>query len=261
MGKKQVQRLANSAVSRKAGRKKIQKQIVRFVDITLFKPDLEELIQLLQNHLQDVEIFIDDLRILESVQLAQFDEHYQATSLRACGYWPETAGENVEEPEKRLLIELTINKFLGVLSRWKTLEKSTFIVQLNKLLTRRTTFFQQTLQFVCIGLFIAPLYVIATPLFSRLQSWQFISFPHRVQIFIDLLAGILAVPALIVLFVVTITRLKVETRNFLFPGKNRITRTHHRFNMVGRLLVVLVLFALIDGFLSIGSAFLWLFWR
>ena len=81
------------------------------------------------------------------------------------------------------------------------------------------------------------------------------------QIFIDLLAGILAVPALIALFVVTITRLKLETRNFLFTGKTSITRTHHRFNMVGRLLVVLVLFALIDGFLIIGSAILWRFWR
>ena len=142
MGKKQVQRLANSAVSRKAGSKKIQKQIVKFVDITLFKSDLEELIQLLQNHLQDVEIFIDDQRILESVQLAQFDENYQATSLRARGYWLETAGENAEEPEKRLLIELTINKLLAVLSNGKTLEKSAFIVQLKKLLVRRTTFFQ-----------------------------------------------------------------------------------------------------------------------
>jgi hypothetical protein len=261
MGKKQVQRLANSAVSRKAGRKKTQKQIVRFVDITLFKPDLEELIQLLQNHLQDVEIFIDDQRILESVQLAQFDENYQATSLRARGYWPETTGENAEEPEKRLLIELTINKFLGVLSSWKTLAKSAFIVQINKLLIHRTTFFQQILQFVVIGLFVGPIYTITTPLFSRLQYWQFISFPHKVQIFIGLLAGILAVPALIALFVVTITRLKVETRNFLFPGKTRITHTHHRFNMVGRLLVVLVLFVLIDGFLIIGSAILWRFWR
>src|ERR1700730_15496623 len=112
MGKKQVQLLANSAVSRKAGSQKKQKQIVRFVDITLFKPDLEELIQLLQNHLQDVEIFIDDQRILESVQLAQFDENYQAQSLRARGYWPETADENAEEPEKRLLIELTMNKLI-----------------------------------------------------------------------------------------------------------------------------------------------------
>jgi hypothetical protein len=90
--------------------------------------------------------------------------------------------------------------------------------------------------------------------------WQFISFPHMLQIFIDLLAGILAVPALVVLFVVTITRLKLEMRNFLFPGKTRITRTPHRFNMVGRFLVVLVLFALINGFLIIGSAILWRFW-
>jgi hypothetical protein len=143
MGKKQVQRLANSAVSRKARSKKTQKQIVRFVDIALFKPDLEELIQLLQNHLQDVEIFIDDQRILESVQLAQFDENYQATSLRARGYWPEMAGENAGEPEKRLQIEVTMNKLLVVLSSWKTLAKSTFIVQLNKLLIRRTTFFNR----------------------------------------------------------------------------------------------------------------------
>ena len=261
MGKKQVQRLANSAVSRKAGRKKTQKQIMRFVDITLFKPDLEELIQLLQNHLQDVEIFIDDQRILESVQLAQFDENYQATSLRARGYWPETARENAEEPEKRLLIELAMDNLLVLLSSWKTLEKSAFIVQLKKLLVRRTTFFQQTLQFVVLWLFVAPLYSIVMQLFSRLQYWQFISFPHVVQIFIDLLAGILAVPALGVLFAVTIIRLKVETRNFLFPGKTRITRAHHRFNMIGRLLVMLVLFALIDGFLIIGSALLWRFWR
>jgi hypothetical protein len=234
---------------------------VRFVDITLFKPDLEELIQLLQNHLQDVEIFIDDQRILESVQLAQFDENYQAKSLRARGYWLEAAGENVEEPEKRLLIELTMNKLLVVLSNWKTLEKSALILQLKKLLMRRTTCFQQTLQFVVIWLFIAPLYGTLMQLFSQLQYWQFISFPHTLQIFIDLLAGILAVPALVALFVVIITRLKLETRNFFFPGKTRITRTHHRFNMFGRLLVVLVLFALIDGFLIIGSALLWRFWR
>jgi hypothetical protein len=261
VGKKQVQLFANSAVFRKAGSKKEQKQIVRCVDITLFKSDLEELIQLLYNYLQDVEIFIDDQRILESIQLAQFDENYQATSLRARGYWPETVGEHTEEPENRLLIELTMDKLLVVLSSWKTLEKSAFMVQIQKLLMRRTTFFQQVLQFVVIGLFLGPLYSTLIQLCSQLQYWQFISLPHRLQFFIDLLASILAVPALVTLFAVTITGLKLETRNFLFPGKTRITRTHHRFNMIGRLLVVLVFFALIDGFLIIGSALLWHFWR
>lgn len=261
MGKKQVQLVANSAVSRKAASKNTQKQITRFVNITLFKPDLEELIQLLQNHLQDVEIFIDDQRILESGQLAQFDENYQAMSLQARGYWPETTGENAEEPEKRLLIELTMNKLMVILSTWKTLEKSAFIVQLKKLLIRRTTFVQQTLQWVIFGLFIAPVYSISTQLFSLWEYRPFVSFPHILQVFIDFFVGILTVPAFVALFAVTIIRLKLDTRNFLFPGKTRITRTHHRFNMVGRLLVAVVLFALIEGFLIIGSALLWRFWR
>lgn len=120
--------------SRKIGGKNDRKLRVNLVDLTLLRPDIEELVQLLHDHLQDVELVLDDWRVLECAQLVQFAEEYQAKTLRARGYWPGRTREQNEEQEARLLVELTITPLIAILSSWKSLEKAEFTVQLKKLL-------------------------------------------------------------------------------------------------------------------------------
>lgn len=257
MSEKQGQIATYLKISRKINDKKDLPLRVNLVDLTLFKPDFEELIRLLQNHLQDVEIFIDDQYILESTQLAQFAEDYQAKTLRARGYWSERTGEQREEQETRLLVELTINKLIAVLSSWKSLEKTEFIVQLKKLLLRRVTPAQRTIQVFLLCMFFSPAYAIT----SRIVQQPFDSAPHILQSLLECIAGILAVPVFILLFIRLLTWLKLETRNLLLPGKTTGTRTYQRTAMIVKVLIALVLLILFDGFLIIGPAVLARFWR
>jgi hypothetical protein len=256
MSEKRGQLATYLKTSRKISGKKDQKLRVNLVDLTLFKPDLEELVQLLQNHLQDVEIFIDDQRIIESTQLAQFAEDYQAKTLRARGYWSERAREQSEEQETRLLVELTINKLMAVLSSWKSLEKSEFIVQLKKLLLRRVTTVQHAIQAFLFFIFLSPAYTAITMVLQK----PFNSVPHILQSSFECIAGILAVPAFLLLFTRLLLWLKLETRNLLFPGKTTGARTYQRTAMIIRVLIALMLLILFDGFLIIGSAILARFW-
>jgi hypothetical protein len=151
------------------------------------------------------------LRVLESAQLAQFAEDYPAKTLRARGYWSERAREQDEEQETRLLVELTINKLIAVLSSWKSLEKSEFIVQLKKLLMRRVTPVQKALQAFLFFSFLSPAYTAITMTLHR----PFNSVPQRLQSFLECIAGILAVPVFLLLFTRLLLWLKLETRNLL----------------------------------------------
>lgn len=256
MGEQQGQVAAFFKPSRKISSKKDRKLRVNLVDLTLLKPDIEELVQLLHTHLQHVELVLDDRRVLECAQLVQFAEDYRAKTLRARGYWPERTGEQDEEQETRLLIELTITPLIAVLSSWKSLEKAEFTVQLKKLLLRRVTPTQTIVQMCLFALFLSPAYTTITRVLQR----PFDSVPHILQSFLECLAGILAVPAFILLFTRLLLWLKLETRNLLFPGKTIETRTYQRTALIVRVLTALVLLILFDGFLIIGSSLLARFW-
>lgn len=256
MDEKQRQEKTDLKTAPKMSGKNERKIRVNLVDLTLFKPDFEELVRLWQNYLQDVEIVIDDQRILESAQLAQFAEDYQAKTLRVRGYWSEKARDQSEEHETRLLVELTINPLMAVLLSWKNIEKSVFIVQLKKVLLRRVTPMQQMVQVVLFFLFLSPAYTTLT----RVLQQPFDSTPHILQSLLESLAGLLAVPVFLLLFARLLLWLKWETRNLLFPGKTTGTRTYQRIAMTVRVLIALGLLVLFDGFLIIGSAILAHFW-
>src|SRR5258708_38659644 len=245
MSKKQILSFTNRTLFKQNGATVSKKQIQPFTDLTIFKQDIEELIQLFQNHLQDVEIVIDDRHILESTQLEQFEAPYQARTLLARGYWSGTAGENANGQGERLLIELRMSKVMAALTSWNTVGKSEFIGRLRKVLLRRHTFAQQILQIVKFCLFLSPL--LSVPLLLEHQHIGSI-----LQLLIEVGAGILAVPAFVFLFAFSVTRLKLETRIFLFPGKTTTTQIYHRFGMVGRLVIALVLLIVFDGFLVLA---------
>ncbi len=200
--------------------------------------------QLFQIYLQDVAIVIDDRRIVESTQLDWFEASYQAKSLLARGYWPGTTGENVNSQGERLLIELRISRVIAVLTSWNTVGKSEFLERLRKVLLRRQNLVQQILQAMTFFLLLSPLSMVIS-----LLAYQHIR--SILQVLIEIGAGILATPAFFLLFVFIVTRLKLNTRNFLFPGKTTTTQVYHRFGMVARLVIALVLLIIFDGFLTI----------
>ncbi len=189
-----------------------KKQIETFVDVTLFKQDIEELVEFFQSHLQDVEIVIDDRHILEITQLEQFEASYQAQSLLARGYWCQATSEDASSQDERLLIELRMNRIMAVLTSWNTVRKSEFLEQLRKVLWRHQTFSLQAQQGAIFLLFLSPLFSVA----SLLEQQHVYSV---LQVLIEIGAGILAVAAFVLLFGFLVTRLKLETRIFLFPGR------------------------------------------
>src|SRR5258708_13264962 len=81
-----------------------------YICLTLLKQDIRELVRLFQKNLQDVEIVIDDICILDSAQLEQFDIAYQAKSLIARGYYDEVLGQDTSGKGKRRLVELKMIK-------------------------------------------------------------------------------------------------------------------------------------------------------
>lgn len=250
MSKKQIRLENNRTVFKQNNATGSKQQIQAFVDLTLFKQDIEELVQLFQNHLQDVEIVIDDRRIFESTQIEEFEDSYQAQSLLARGYWSGITGEHAGGQGERLLIELRISKVMAVLTSWNTIGKSEFLGRLRKVLLRRHTFVPQMVQMVTIGLFLSPLLSIVS-----LLEHQYIR--SILQLLIEIGAGILAVPAFVLLFAFLVTRLKLERRIFLFPGKTTTDQVYHRFAIVARLVVALVLLIVLDGFLILLFHWLW----
>src|SRR5260221_2600655 len=73
--------------------------------LTLLKQDIRELVRLFQKNLQDVEIVIDDIRILDIAQLEQVDAAYYATALMARGYYDDVLGQDSSGIGKRRLAE------------------------------------------------------------------------------------------------------------------------------------------------------------
>ncbi|BCL80597.1 hypothetical protein ccbrp13_30620 [Ktedonobacteria bacterium brp13] len=221
-----------------------KKQISSFVDLTLFKQDIAELVQIFQNYLQDVEFVIDERRIVESTQLEQYEAAYQAQSLLARGYWSGTTGKDADGQSERLLIELRMNKVMAVLTGWDSVGKSEFLERIRKVLLRRNTSMQQTLQVVTVGLFLGPLLSVILLLERH-------SISSILQLLSEIGAIILAIPVFVLLFAFIVKRLKLEKRIFLFPGKTTTTQVYHRSGMVARLVVALVLLIVFDGFLVI----------
>lgn len=256
MAEKQGPFAAYRETARKSGDKKDLRLRINFVDLTLLKADFEELFQLLQNHLQDVEIFIDDQRIFENTQLRQFTEDYQAKILLVRGYWSENIKEHSEEQETRLLVELAVTKLLAVLLSWKSLEKSEFIIKLKKLLLRRVTKAQNFVQGALLIALLSPGFTITTIIFHH----PFDSIPHILQVILDCIVCILSIPVFFLVFMRLLTWLKLDTRNLLFPGKAVGTRTYQRTASIVRILIALVLMILFDGVLIGGSIILARIW-
>jgi hypothetical protein len=240
MDKKQIVSLTNRGLF-KNGAARSKKQTELFVDLTLFQQDIEELMHLFQHHLQNVEIMIDDRRIIESAQLEQFEASYQAQSLLARGYWSGTTEEHASDQSEHLLIELRMSNIMAVLTSWNAVGTSEFLGRLRKVLLRRHTFVQHTLQAMTVFLFLGPPLTVVS-----LLEHQYIR--STLQLLIEIGAGILAVPDFVLLFTFIVTRLKLQTRIFLFPGKTT-TNVSHRSGMVVRLMIALVLLMAFDGFL------------
>lgn len=223
-----------------------KKQISSFVDLTLFKQDIAELVQIFQNYLQDVEFVIDEQRIVESTQLEQYEAAYQAQSLLARGYWSGTTGKDADGQSERLFIELKMNKVMAVLTIWDSVGKSEFLERLRKVLLRRNTAVQQILQMVTVGLFLGP------PV-SGILLLEHHSSSSILPLICEIGAIILAIPAFVLLFAFIVTRLNLEKRIFLFPGKTTTTQVYHWPGMVARLVVTLVLLIVFEGFLILSA--------
>src|SRR5260370_33833686 len=86
-----------------------------YICLTLLKQDIRELVRLFKKNLQDVEIVIDDIRILDSAQLEQFDAAYQATSLIARAACDEDLGQLPSGRGKRRLREQMMGSRTAIL--------------------------------------------------------------------------------------------------------------------------------------------------
>lgn len=244
MSKKQILSFTHRTLFKQNRATVSKKQIQAFVDLTLFKQDIAELVQLFQNYLQDVEFTIDDQRIVENTQLEQFEASYQAQSLLARGYWSGITGEDVNGQSERLPIELKMNKAMAVLTSRNIVGESEFLGRVRKVLLHHHTFVQQILQIVTIGLFLSPL-------LSVMSLLKYYHISSTLQFLSEIGAIILGIPAFVLLFAFIVTRLKLEARIYLFPGKTTTAQVYHRSDMVARLVVALVLLIVFDGFLVI----------
>lgn len=254
MSKEQLQSFAIAPLSAKRSKKKNKRQILPFVDLAFCKSDLEDLIQLFQNYLQDVEIFIDDQRILDGERLAQFEDTYQAKSFLARGYWP--VAKERDSQDERLLIELKMNKAVATLASWNTIGKSEFIMQIRKRFLSRNIFAQQLLAWIMIGFFVSPVFSAV----SFVERQPFDSISQILKSIIELIAGILSMVAFVWLFSLIMKWLKLETRISLFPGKTTTIQIHYRFHMLVRLMIALILLIVTEGLIGlivIGFRVLW----
>lgn len=89
---------------------KKRSRISVFNCLTLLRPDLEELIHNIQNDLQDIEIIIDDRRILNSADLGAFSDTYQAKSLVIRGYYKKAEIKDAQVSDERHFLELKKTK-------------------------------------------------------------------------------------------------------------------------------------------------------
>ena len=203
--------------------------------LTLFKQDIREIIQLFQNNLQDVEIFIDDLRILDITQLDQFDPTYQAKSLLVQGYDYGMVEDSAKHQNMRPSIELRMGKAQAVLIVRKEAGQANpkVFVQIRKFLSRCQNHIHQLMVSVGSGLFIY-LFVSIVPALEH----------HNVNFIMIMLllpaSSVSLTFAANFLYAFIVKRLKIETLIFLLPGRMKTNQVYGRREAVGRLIVALV---------------------
>lgn len=225
-----------------------------YICLTLLKQDIRELVRLFQKNLQDVEIVIDDIRIIDSAQLEQFAAAYQATSLIARGYCDEVLGQDTSGKGKRRLVELKMSKQSAILlPNWNEVGKREpeVVVQIGKVLLRCQNRFQQWL----IGsVYFFSLFLLVPLLPSLLQE-------HHVafiaQLLLTVVGSLLMTPVFLFLLSVILRLLQMDTYVFMLPGAVKATQVYGDRETKSTLVVALVLSMVFSVSLLIAFRLLW----
>lgn len=221
--------------------------------LTLFKQDIREIIQLFQNNLQDVEIFIDDLRILDIAQLDQFDPTSQAKSLLARGYDHKTGAADTKLSDERLLIELKMSSISMLLLAPKEadLANPKALLQIRMLLLRCQNSSQQSLIMLAFSIIF----------FSPISIMQLVSHQYHLAFIMQLLVtvvGTLLLGPLMAFFLVKIVRLlRIDTRVFLWPGATNTTQTYGRRSAFGTIMIALAIVCVFSFIIIYIPEILW----
>lgn len=220
--------------------------------LTLFRQDISDLVQLFQNDLQDVKIVVDDLPLVDSVQLDQFNPAYQATSLLAYGYSREIGEVDPKPQGDHLLIELKINNASATLLSWKENGKAEpeILPQIRRVLLRRQNHFHEFI--VTVGNWM--LFYLFFCLLPPLQQHH-VNFLLQICLLVG--SGALLTVAAFSLLLMIIRRLKAETLVFLLPGATNSSRIYGRREAISRLVVALILLIVISGIVELAFHVLW----
>ena len=222
--------------------------------LTLLKQDIRELVRLFQKNLQDVEIVIDDIRILDSAQLEQFDAAYQAKSLLARGYCGEVLGRDTSGKGKRRLVELKMSKKSAtLLPNWNEVgnREPEAVVEIGKVLLRCQNRFQQWL----IGFVYFSSLFLLIPLLPSLLQEHHVAF--IAQLLLTVVGSLLMTPAFLFLLSVILRLLQMDTYVFMLLGAVKATQVYGERETRSTLVVALVLFMVVEVSLIIAFSLLW----
>lgn len=225
-----------------------KKQALTYTYVTLFKPEIKELIDIFQTNLQDVVIIIDEQGILESTQLDQFDATYQAKSLLMRGYQSAIAGDSSEGQREQQLVELKMSRSSAVLSSWKeagAVEPEMLVQVKRLLLSRHNRVHQFLVLFSAMCLF--GIFVTLQPL-AYYYNFNLIE-----QVLLEVVGALILVPITIFLYSVVVRFFKLGTRIFLFPGATKGTRIYGRRETIGAVFVALFLIMLMTLAVNLAS--------
>ncbi len=218
-----------------------------YICLTLLKQDIRELVRLFQKNLQDVEIVIDDIRILDSAQLEQFDAAYQATSLIARGYYDEVLGQDTSGIGKRRLVELKMSKKSAILlPGWNEVgnREPEVVAQIGKGLLRCQNRIQQWL----IGFVYFFSLFLLIPLLPSLLQEHHVAF--IAQLLLTVVGSLLMAPVFVFL-------LSMDTYVFMLPGAVKATQVYGERETRSTLVVALVLYTVVTVSLLIAFRLLW----
>ncbi len=221
-----------------------------YICLTLLKQDIRELVRLFQKNLQDVEIVIDDIRILDSAQLEQFDAAYQATSLIARGYYDEVLGQDTSGIGKRRLVELKMSKKSAILlPGWNEVgnREPEVVAQIGKVLLRCQNRIQQWL--------IGSVYFFSLFLLIPLLQEHHVAF--IAQLLLTVVGSLLMAPVFLFLLSGILRLLQMDTYVFMLPGAVKATQVYGERETRGTLVVALVLLMVVEVSLIIAFRLLW----
>lgn len=227
-------------------RKNLQRS---YTCLTLFKPDINELILLFHTHLQEVEIVIDNQPLLDSAQLDQLGPAYQAHSLLARGQSHQQREASHNDP---LRVELRMSKPIARLTVWKEESEAEpeMVAEVRRVLLRHLHRWQQ---YCIVVSFFLTLYT-AFSLLAVAQS-------HHLTLLASLLltagGGLPLGLTTFSLLMVCAHWLKLDTRVFLFPGATETTRIYGTREAIRTLLVALLLVVLVTIIIVFVFRLLW----